>query len=188
MHTIYRVNVVLVPKNGISRTFNKYSVFLYSVNYVFLMNLENNMSKKPIFKEFAKYYDLLYSWKNYKNESNTIKNLIKKHKKSLGNDLLEMACGTGKHLPYFKDSFSILATDINRNMLSIARKNITGVQFKLADMTQFDLGKKFDVILCLFSSIAYIKTYKNLNKTIKNFSEHLKKGGVVIIEPWFTEA
>ena len=146
------------------------------------------MSKKSIFKELAQYYDLIYSWKNYQQEANKIKSLIKKHKKSVGHDLLEVACGTGKHLPYLKDSFSILATDLNKAMLSIARNNIPDVMFKPADMVKLDLGKKFDVILCLFSSIGYVRTYPNLTKTIKNFAQHLKVGGVVIMEPWFIEA
>jgi UDP-N-acetyl-D-mannosaminuronate dehydrogenase len=29
---------------------------------------------------------------------------------------------------------------------------------------------------------------KNLEKTMKSFAKHLKKGGVVIIEPWFTKS
>jgi ubiquinone/menaquinone biosynthesis C-methylase UbiE len=146
------------------------------------------MSRKSVFKELAQYYDLIYSWKDYRKEADKIKSLIKKHKKSDGHDLLEVACGTGKHLPYLKDSFSILATDLNKTMLSVARKNVSDVTFKQANMVKLHLGKKFDVILCLFSSIGYVKTYQNLNKTIQNFAQHLKVGGVVIIEPWFTEA
>ncbi|OGT37556.1 MAG: hypothetical protein A3F11_02760 [Gammaproteobacteria bacterium RIFCSPHIGHO2_12_FULL_37_14] len=144
------------------------------------------MSKKPIFKDLAKYYDLIYSWKEYKNEAQIIKSLINQYKKSTGNNLLEVACGTGKHIQYLKDSFSILATDFNKDMLAVAQKNISDVTFKQADMIHLDLDKKFDVIICLFSSIGYVKNYKNLNKTIENFSKHLNKGGVVIIEPWFT--
>lgn len=146
------------------------------------------MSKKSIFTELAKYYDLMYSWKEYKNEANKIKSLIKKHKKSNGNDLLEVACGTGKHVQYFKDSFSILATDANKGMLAIAQKNTPDVTFKLVDMIHLNLHKTFDVIICLFSSIGYVKNYKNLSKTIEGFARHLKKGGVVIIEPWYTES
>lgn len=145
------------------------------------------MPKKSIFNELAPYYDLIYSWKDYQKEANKIKSLIKKYKKSSGHDLLEVACGTGKHLSYLTDSFSILATDLNKSMLSIARKNVSGVKFKPADMIRLNLGKKFDVILCLFSSIGYVKTYSNLTKTIQNFAKHLNPGGVVMIEPWFTE-
>ncbi len=150
--------------------------------------LNNFMQKQRIYKDLARYYDLIYSFKDYKKETVIIKRLISKYKKSKGNDLLEIACGTGKHIQYLKDNFNVLATDINIRMLGVARKNIKGVIFKRADMVELNLGKKFDVVICLFSSIGYIKTYYNLKKTLNNFAHHLKKGGVVIIEPWYTKS
>jgi ubiquinone/menaquinone biosynthesis C-methylase UbiE len=146
------------------------------------------MKTKPIYKYLAKYYDLIYSWKNYKKEAEKIIRLIKQYKKIPGNDLLEMGCGTGKHIKYLKNSFSILGMDASKEMLTLARKNIKGASFKQGDMVNFDIDKKFDVIICLFSSIGYVKTYKKLAKTIENFSRHLKTGGVVIIEPWLTKS
>lgn len=145
------------------------------------------MREQIIYKDLARYYDLIYSWKSYKKEAAIIKRLILKYKKSKGNDLLEAACGTGKHIQYLKKDFKILATDANAGMLRVARKNIKGVAFKQADMVRLNFGKQFDAIICLFSSIGYVKTYANLKKTINNFARHLKKGGVVIIEPWFTK-
>ncbi len=52
----------------------------------------------------------------------------------------------------------------------------------------FNLNKKFDVILCLFSSIGYVKTYFNLEKTLRNFYNHLNPKGIAIIESRFTNA
>ncbi len=146
------------------------------------------MPIKPVFNQLAPYYDLIYAWKDYQKEANRIKSLIKKYKKSDGNDLLEVACGTGKHTQYLKDDFLILGTDANKSMLTIAQKSNPDVKFKQVDMVKMDLSNTFDAIICLFSSIGYVKTYKNLSATIKNFSQHLNKGGVVIIEPWFTES
>ena len=138
-----------------------------------------------LYKELGKYYDLIYSWKDYKKEAIHIKKLISKYKKSKGNELLDVACGTGHHLKFFKDNFSCTGIDINMGMLKVAKKNVNNVVFKQANMISFNFNKKFDVILCLFSSIGYVKTYSNLRRTIKNFARHLKKGGIVIIEPWF---
>ena len=73
-------------------------------------------------------------------------------------------------------------------MLKIARKNAKGVTFKEADMKTLKLGKQFDVITCLLSSIGYVKTTANLEKTIRNFSKHLKKGGLALIEPSHAKA
>lgn len=138
-----------------------------------------------MYTKLAKYYDLIYHWKDYKKEAARIKKLVKKHKKSIGKELLDVACGTGHHLKFFKNDFSCIGIDINNEMLKVARKNVNNIIFKKANMINFDLGKDFDIILCLFSSISYVKTYKNLRRTIKNFSRHLKEGGIVIIEPWF---
>jgi ubiquinone/menaquinone biosynthesis C-methylase UbiE len=146
------------------------------------------MKKQVLYGELAKYYDLIYSFKDYKKEAVRIKTLVSKYKKSEGKELLDVACGTGHHLNCLKDEFSCTGVDISREILEIARKNHEGIAFEVADMTTMDLGKRFDVITCLFSSIGYVKTHSNLEKTIRNFANHLKKGGVALIEPWFTKS
>lgn len=141
-----------------------------------------------MYKEFADIYDLIYSYKDYKKEVKKVKKLIKKYKSTDGNELLDVACGTGEHLKYFKDSFICTGVDINEGILNVAKNKVKGATFKQADMINFDLNKKFDVILSLFSSIGYVKTYANLEKTIVNFANHLKQGGVLILELWFTKS
>tara|TARA_Y100000310_G_scaffold345665_1_gene467946 strand:- start:5741 stop:6463 length:723 start_codon:yes stop_codon:yes gene_type:complete len=146
------------------------------------------MRKQLFYRELAKYYDLIYSKKDYKKESDKIKKLILKYKKSKGRELLDVACGTGRHLKYLKGNFSCIGVDINEEMLNIAKKTVKDITFKKANMITLNLNKKFDVITCLFSSIGYVKTYSNLKKTFKNFARHLKIGGVVIISPWLTKS
>ena len=146
------------------------------------------MRKQALYKELSKYYDLIYSFKDYKKESVRIKALVSKYKMSEGKELLDVACGTGQHLEYLKDEFSCMGIDICNEMLEVAMKNVDGVVFKQADMTTLSLGREFDVITCLFSSIGYVKTLANLRRTIRNFSKHLKNGGVVLIEPWFSKS
>ena len=141
-----------------------------------------------MYKKLAKYYDLIYHWKDYEKEANSIKDLIKKYKKSDGNLLLDVGCGTGKHLEQFKDDFSCTGIDINVEMVKVAKKNVKDVIFEQGNMINLNLKIEYDIILCLFSAIGYVKTYSNLEKTMKNFANHLKKGGVLIIEPWFTKS
>jgi len=145
------------------------------------------MKKQLLYKDSARYYDLIYSFKDYRKEALKIKKLIKRFKKSSGNELLEVACGTGKHLENLREDFKCVGVDINDSMLKIASQRLKDINFRKADMINMDLGKQFDVITCLFSSIGYVKTYENLHKTLENFARHLKTGGVVIIESWFTK-
>ena len=141
------------------------------------------MTKQLLHNQLSKYYDKVYSFKDYLDEAVRLQNLIIKYVESGGNALLDVACGTGLHLKHLKDDFSCTGVDVSKSMLKIARKNTKGVTFKEADMKTLNLGKQFDVIICLLSSIGYVKTAMSLEKTIQNFSRHLKKGGLALIEP-----
>ena len=141
------------------------------------------MSKQMLHNQLAKYYDKVYAFKDYLDEAVRLQNIIIKYVESGGNSLLDVGCGTGLHLKYLKDDFLCTGVDVSKSMLKIARKNVKGVTFKEADMKTLRLGKQFDVITCLLSSIGYVKTTGSLEKTIQNFAKHLKKGGLVLIEP-----
>lgn len=145
------------------------------------------MKDQLLYKNLAKYYDLIYHFKDYKKESAQIDTLIKQYKKSKGKKLLDVACGSGKHLQYFAKKYSCTGTDVNKSILNEAKKRLKGVKFKQGSMINSKFNEKFDVITCLFSSIGYVKTYDNLKKTLKNFYDHLNKGGIVLIEPWFSK-
>ena len=144
------------------------------------------MGKQNIYKDLARYYEIIFSWKNFKNEANVVRKLIKEYKKSKGDLLLDVACGTGKHLSYLRRYFSCTGVDLNKQMLNLARKNVSGVTFKQGNMLNFNLKKKFDIVLCLFGSIGYTRSYKNLKIALISLINHLKPKGVIIIEPWLT--
>ena len=42
-----------------------------------------------LYREPAEYYDPIYSWKDYKKETDLIKEIISKYKESDGTDLLD---------------------------------------------------------------------------------------------------
>lgn len=139
-----------------------------------------------MYKELAKYYDKIYYRKDYKAESEKIHRLIRKYKKTNGNEMLDVACGTGNHIQYFKKYYNITGVDLNREMLAIAKKKIPRAKLTLGDMRTFRLNKKFDIIVCLFSAIGYMLRIRDLQKTINNFKAHLKPGGLIIIEPFIS--
>lgn len=137
-----------------------------------------------MFNELAAYYDLQYGWKDYAAEAKRVDEIIRKQKRSPGNALLDVACGTGGHIRHLRDRYEITGIDLSRQMLRIARRHCPGIPLREADMTDFSLGRPFDAIVCLFSAIADVRTYANAGRTLRCFAAHLKPGGVALIEPF----
>lgn len=141
-----------------------------------------------MFSKSAKYYNALYAsmGKDYIGETQKVHQIIQKHKISPGNSLLDIACGTGLHASVFQQHYQVEGLDLDNEMLEVARESYPEIPFHQADMAEFDLGRKFDAITCLFSSIGYVKTTSRLNQAIQTMSGHLLPGGVLVVEPWFT--
>jgi SAM-dependent methyltransferase len=141
-----------------------------------------------MFSKTARYYDKIYAAveKDYAAEVEKLHNLIQRHRRSQGNSLLDVACGTGLHTDLLRKDYQVEGLDLDRKMLAVARKQHPGIRFHQGDMVDFDLGRQFDAIVCLFSSIGYVKTKSRLRRALKNMASHLVPGGVLLVEPWFT--
>src|SRR4030095_15846796 len=105
-----------------------------------------------MFLESEKYYDEIYAalGKNYSKEAEKAHKFIQKHKRSEGNLLLDVACGTGGHAGLLSKFYKVEGLDLDPKMLSIARRKHPKIRFHEGDMTEFNIGKQFDVIVCLF--------------------------------------
>ena len=69
-------------------------------------------------------------------------------------------------------------------MLARARRRVAGAPLHEGDLRTFDLGRRFDAVTCLFSSIAYLVPAVELECGVANLARHLVDGGVLVIEPW----
>jgi SAM-dependent methyltransferase len=135
-----------------------------------------------VFSKTAVFYDAVYSFKDYAAEASDVRALIESRKRSEGNELLDVACGTGLHLAHLRRHYRVEGLD--EELLSIARERLPDVPLHAGDMTAFDLGKRFDAVVCLFSSIGYVGTIEGLHAAVECLARHTKPGGVVVVEPW----
>jgi SAM-dependent methyltransferase len=53
-------------------------------------------------------------------------------------------------------------------------------------MADFDLGRSFDAVVCMFSSIGYVRTEERLRSALAAMARHLQPGGVLVVEPWLS--
>jgi 2-polyprenyl-3-methyl-5-hydroxy-6-metoxy-1,4-benzoquinol methylase len=65
--------------------------------------------------------------------------------------LLDVACGSGAHAKLLKDYYAVDGIDLNNSYLEAARTKNPSGKYYCADMTDFDLGARYDVVTCLFS-------------------------------------
>src|SRR5574341_5873 len=139
------------------------------------------------FSKSVAIYDAIYAarGKDYARESEAVHAFIQRYKRAPGNALLDVGCGTGAHIGYLKRHYDVTGLDLDLNILAVARRNFLDVVFHEGDMADFWLDCRFDAIVCMFSSIGYVKSIERLGQTIRNFAQHLSPGGVVIVEPWF---
>jgi SAM-dependent methyltransferase len=138
-----------------------------------------------MYTQSAQFYDAIYHFKDYTAACKQLATLLQAHAPT-AKTLLDVACGTGKHLEYLRKYYQVEGLDLSSEMLEIARRRCSEVPFHQGNMVDFSLGYTFDIITCLFSSIGYVKTLENLRQTVANMADHLAPGGIVVVEPWFS--
>lgn len=146
------------------------------------------------YEQQSRVYDLVYEarGKNYHGEATRVWEIAKA---ALGTtsklDLLDVACGTGHHLQSWAAWFNHCeGLDLSEEMLAVARKRAGQIDFMAniiwnqGDMANFDLGRQFDVVTCLFSAIGHLTVLADLENALICMARHLKPGGLLMIEPW----
>jgi SAM-dependent methyltransferase len=138
----------------------------------------------PVFARSQRLYDLVYGFKDYPGEARRLVELIDERIPE-ARSLLDVACGTGKHLAELRERLpDAEGLDLDEALLAIAQARLPGTTFHHGDMTSFELGRRFDVVTCLFSSIGYAGSEERLHAAIEEMARHLEPGGLLLVEPW----
>jgi SAM-dependent methyltransferase len=138
-----------------------------------------------MFLRSQRFYDAIYAWKDYPGEGSKLHALIKERNPG-ARTLLDVACGTGKHLEHLRKHYEVEGVDVDPEMVRIAQARLPRVPIHEGNMMDLDLGKEFDVVTCLFSSIGYVGSVEKLDRAVASMSRHLAPRGVLVVEPWVT--
>jgi SAM-dependent methyltransferase len=138
---------------------------------------------QAVFSASAEYYDLVYGKKDYRGETARLQELFRRFVPD-GRTILDIACGTGEHLRFLTE-YQVAGIDLEPAFVRIAKEKRPDGNFRVADMQQFDLGSKFDILICLFSAIGYLLTPEAILSALGCFKTHLAAGGAIFIEPFF---
>ncbi|WP_067491915.1 class I SAM-dependent methyltransferase [Actinomadura hibisca] len=138
--------------------------------------------------QLAEVYDLVYRrrGKDYRAEAAELAAAIRARRPGAAS-LLDVACGTGEHLAHLAEHFTEAeGLELSRGMLGVARAKLPHLTLHAADMCTFDLGRRFDAITCMFSSIGYLAERDRMHAAVARMAAHLTPGGVLVIEPWWS--
>lgn len=139
-----------------------------------------------MFSESADFYDLIYGrFKDYRTESERLAKLVR-DRNPHAKMVLDVACGTGEHARHLRElGFSVDGVDIDPRFVELARgKNPEG-RFLCQDMVDLNLEDTYDAVLCIFSSVGYLRTEERMRASIERMARHVVDGGLVLVEPWF---
>lgn len=104
-----------------------------------------------------------------------------------GADILELGCGTGRiTVPLALEGFAMDGIDIEESMLNVAKNKASqenlNINFTLSDFREFDINKKFDLIILPFCSMGHILNLQDFEKTMSCIKEHLKPNGKFVFD------
>lgn len=136
---------------------------------------------------YDKYYDFIYHGKDYKKETGLIFNLSKKFGIKSPKKILEIGCGTGNHTMLLaKTGISLVAIDIDLEMVKIARKKLSDRQNVKIIHTSIEhlKEKRFDLVIAMFNVVTYIESCKQLIQFMKGVAKRLNRNGVFIFDCW----
>jgi SAM-dependent methyltransferase len=140
-----------------------------------------------VFKNYSRYYNLIYKDKDYKGEANYVMSLLRKYSPH-SRTLLDLGCGTGKHEIYFvKNNFKVTGVEISGEMIDIAKQELMIENFEIlqGDIRYIQLDRKFDSVLSLFHVISYQTSNDDIINTLKVVKSHIKENGVFIFDCWY---
>jgi SAM-dependent methyltransferase len=145
-----------------------------------------------VFKEYGKFYDLIYRDKDYIAEVGYIEKLIRKHSPD-AETVLDLGCGTGRHdILLVEKGFSVTGVDRSEEMLRKAMHQIEmqgidkdRIGFQIGDVRSVRLNREFDVVISLFDVMSYQTTNSDLRNAFGTAAIHLAENGIFIFDCWY---
>jgi len=137
--------------------------------------------------ELADVYEEIYKsrGKDWGFEATLVEQIVRRHRPG-ARRLLDVACGTGAHLEALSRVFEHTeGLELAEPMRERATHRLPGVPIHPGDMRDFDLDTTFDVITCMFCSIAYVDTVEEMRAAVRCMGRHLAPGAVLVVEPWW---
>jgi SAM-dependent methyltransferase len=104
-----------------------------------------------------------------------------------GGSVLELACGTGRiAIPLAQAGLAVTGIDRSAAMLDEAKRKSAAaganVDWRLADMRDFRLGRKFPLVILAYNALCHLLTLEDFEACARCVRRHLAPGGQFIVD------
>lgn len=139
-----------------------------------------------MYKDFSKIYDKLMKGQvNYDLLASNILNICKENDLTV-NNILECAMGSGLLTEKFlKQNINVDGFDISEDMLSLAYNRLLeydNVKIYKGDIKTFNAGKIYNLILCFFDVLNYLKSITEIELFFKNIYEQMDNDSLFMFD------
>ncbi|MGB7050410.1 MAG: class I SAM-dependent methyltransferase, partial [Acidimicrobiales bacterium] len=133
----------------------------------------------PSYERLARFYDAIMD--DPSPRAARVIDLIERHRPR-PHSVLELACGTGSILERLYWVPNRTGLDLSPAMLSEAKVKLSDVDLVEGSMTSFDLGRRFDVVVCAFDSINHLLDFAEWESTFDAVRAHLAVDGLFVFD------
>ncbi len=129
------------------------------------------------------FYHILYKNRDHKEAGDFMENLTSFLKLPKNAEILDLACGKGRHAKYLNDlGYCVTGVDLSPKSIAFAKQfENSSLHFKEHDMS-LPYSKKFDAVFNLFTSFGYFEKEEDNFKTIQAIKTELKPNGYAVID------
>jgi ubiquinone/menaquinone biosynthesis C-methylase UbiE len=139
-----------------------------------------------LFDRIAEYYDVLHDDVDYAAECILLEQIFSGFLHRQPSSILDLGCGTGNHALMLAEwGYRVMGIDSSLSMLRVARRKALGrrdLAFMRADMRRLNLGRTFDVAVCMDGAFTHLLTDRDLLAHLRTVRRHLGPDGVYVFE------
>jgi SAM-dependent methyltransferase len=97
--------------------------------------------------------------------------------------ILDLACGTGRHIIPLSEKYSVVGVDISPNLLKIAKNRLSRIQLVRADMRSLPFKPEaFAAAISMDTSFGYLHSLKGDMQSLKELQGTIKPNGLLIVD------
>lgn len=133
----------------------------------------------PGYGDFAEVYDLVMS--DGQENADWVRQQITRYLPS-ATSLLELGCGTGSVLRHLDFIAELTGLDASVGMLDHARSKVPRATLIEGDIADFDLNRRFDVVICVFDTLNHLEHFNEWLSAFDAVAEHLVPGGLFLFD------